>query len=290
MSYATAPTFEANKIGVRRVYTLGDFRGMGDVNDTAQGMIGEGYDPNVIYPLVSFGATDVQLQNLWNNYGAGTPEFNAAENGLLAYLKSQPNIQAPPVNMQTSPAGAIYGAATGSSGGATAGSLVPGAPAGSPAPPTPSPAAAPGPGAVPSGSVFTYTVQWSTSLLNVSGPSQILAAVNSILQQHNINIVNSSIPSTYLGQATGFSIVIQTTIAFGQVIDVKSICDGAVAQAGRQVTSSTLTPGGSMMPGSLPAAGASATGALTSWFMQNWGYLAAALIAIAVAPQLAKKL
>jgi hypothetical protein len=113
VSYAIAPTFEANKIGVRRAYTLGraGFAGLGDVNDTAQGMISEGYDPNIIYPLVTFGATDAQLQNLWNSYGANTQEFTDAANGLLSYLKSTPNLQAPPVNMQTSAAGAVYGAA-----------------------------------------------------------------------------------------------------------------------------------------------------------------------------------
>jgi len=115
VTYAIAPTFEANKIGVRRMYTLGMFRGMGDVNDTAQGMINEGYDPNVIYPLVSFGATDAQLQSLWNSYGANTPEFQDAANGLLSYLKSTPNLQPPPANMQTTSTAANVASAAASS-------------------------------------------------------------------------------------------------------------------------------------------------------------------------------
>ena len=45
-------------------------------DNTATGMVNEGYDPNVVYPLVSAGATSAQLQDLWNNYGANTPEFS----------------------------------------------------------------------------------------------------------------------------------------------------------------------------------------------------------------------
>jgi hypothetical protein len=84
MSYAIAPTFESNKIGVRRVYTLGMFRTLGD--DLSDQMISDGYDPVIIGNLVALGATDAQLQALYDNYGAGTPEFNAAAGALQASL------------------------------------------------------------------------------------------------------------------------------------------------------------------------------------------------------------
>jgi len=75
------PTFEANKIGVRRFYTLG-FLG----SDTSSGMIAEGYDPVVINTLVSAGATDAQLQSLWDNYAANSTDFYNAANQLAASL------------------------------------------------------------------------------------------------------------------------------------------------------------------------------------------------------------
>ena len=83
MSYAIAPTFEANKIGVRRMYTLGF---LGASSDIVQGMIGEGYDAQTINYLSSIGATDAQLQNLWNNYAAGSADFNVAASQLASSL------------------------------------------------------------------------------------------------------------------------------------------------------------------------------------------------------------
>jgi hypothetical protein len=262
VSYAIAPTFEANKIGVRRAYTLGDFRGAPDA--LALQMIQDGYDISTITTLADNNVTDAQLQNLYDNYGAGTPEFAAAANALVVQLSR-----------------------------ASGGAISPGTSPVLPLNPGASPSSQPPANAsVPSGSIFTYTAQWSTSLLNVSSPSQILASVYNILQQHNINIINSSIPSTIVGQATGFTIVIQTTIGFAQLADIKSICDGAVYQAGRQVTSSVLTPGGSAMPGGLsnPAGAGGIPGSLTTWFTQNWGTVAAVLVGIAVLPALVKKL
>jgi hypothetical protein len=49
-----------------------------------------GYDPATINSLVAAGATDAQLQNLWDNYGAGTPEFAFAANQLLQVLTGRP--------------------------------------------------------------------------------------------------------------------------------------------------------------------------------------------------------
>ena len=126
---------------------------------------------------------------------------------------------------------------------------------------------------VRAGSPFTYTVQWASSLANVSGPSQILSQVNSFLAQHQIAVDSSSIPGTVLGQATGFSIVGHTTGDFGQWADIKSILDGAVAQSGRSVTGSTLTPGASQL-------------GLSSWLSENWPLLAAVGVGLVVVKEL----
>jgi hypothetical protein len=84
VSYAIAPTFEANKIGVRRAYTLGRMAGAPDA--LALQMIADGYNISTITTLADNNATDAQLQFLYDNYGAGTPEFAQAANTLLAQL------------------------------------------------------------------------------------------------------------------------------------------------------------------------------------------------------------
>jgi hypothetical protein len=55
-------------------------------SDTAQGMLNEGYDPNLIGALDLAGATDAQLQNLWDNYQPSDPGFTTAANNLLSSL------------------------------------------------------------------------------------------------------------------------------------------------------------------------------------------------------------
>lgn len=121
MSYAIAPTFEANKIGVRRVYTLGMFRGLdGAPSALALQMISDGYDISTITTLADNNVTDAQLQYLYDNFGAGTPEFASAANAILQQITSasgavpsssgavSPGTSQTP--MQTSAAGAVYGA------------------------------------------------------------------------------------------------------------------------------------------------------------------------------------
>jgi hypothetical protein len=88
MSYAIAPTFEANKIGVRRAYTLGRMAGAPDA--LALQMISDGYDISTITTLTDANATDAQLQNLYDHYGAGTAEFAVAANQLLTQLTGGP--------------------------------------------------------------------------------------------------------------------------------------------------------------------------------------------------------
>ena len=88
MSYAIAPTFEANKIGVRRAYTLGRMGGAPDA--LALQMISDGYDISTITTLTDANVTDTQLQYLYDHFGAGTPEFAAAANQILSGLTGGP--------------------------------------------------------------------------------------------------------------------------------------------------------------------------------------------------------
>ena len=116
MSYAIAPTFEANKIGVRRVYTLGMFRGLGQTidPDTESALLAAGYTAAQLNSLEALGATDEQLLNL--PYPATQQEMDDAFQALMAQLSAAS--LATPVAMTTSPAGSAYSAA------ATAGNAI----------------------------------------------------------------------------------------------------------------------------------------------------------------------
>jgi hypothetical protein len=77
--------------GVRRLQTLGAMWGLsGAPSDLGQQMITDGYDIATIVSLSNAGVTDAQLQNLYDNYGAGTPEFQVAANQLLTSLTGGP--------------------------------------------------------------------------------------------------------------------------------------------------------------------------------------------------------
>jgi hypothetical protein len=70
--------------GTRRLQTLGAW-GLGSLSDIAQGMINDGYNGVILSTLSDAGATDAQLQNLWDNYQPG-PDFNLAANNLMRSL------------------------------------------------------------------------------------------------------------------------------------------------------------------------------------------------------------
>lgn len=80
MSWSYFPT--VNNTGVKNLRTLGGFS-----TGILTGMIGEGYDPSVLNSLFAAGATDAQMQSLWDNYGAGTDEFANASSILLMQLR-----------------------------------------------------------------------------------------------------------------------------------------------------------------------------------------------------------
>jgi hypothetical protein len=77
------PTFEANKIGVRRVYTLGFLASAPDP-DTISGLKAAGYDPGILSTLVALGATDEQLLAL--PYPASSDEMAAGVSNLMNIL------------------------------------------------------------------------------------------------------------------------------------------------------------------------------------------------------------
>ena len=110
MANTIMPTYFSS--GVRRlkpVATLGRWPMLGAVADTAQGMINEGFDPGTVNTLVALGATDAQLQGLWDAYQPNTLDFSNAAQSLLLHLSGS---SAPPITastMQTSAAGTAYG-------------------------------------------------------------------------------------------------------------------------------------------------------------------------------------
>ncbi|MBZ5662714.1 MAG: hypothetical protein LAO08_20120 [Acidobacteriia bacterium] len=70
MSYAIAPTFEGNRLGIRRLRTLSGaglmLGGLGDAGGTASVLISQGWDSGTINTLLALGATDQQLTDLLN--------------------------------------------------------------------------------------------------------------------------------------------------------------------------------------------------------------------------------
>lgn len=127
-------TIMANPIttGTRRLTTLGSVWGvpmtLGASSDIISGMIGEGYDPGVVTNLSTAGATDAQLQSLWDTYNAGTQQFAVAANQLMSQLSggpggaaSSPSYPQAAVPTQISTAFGIYDLAQQSSWDAIAG-------------------------------------------------------------------------------------------------------------------------------------------------------------------------
>lgn len=84
---AVAPLSMRSRRRTGGYFVLG---GLGASADIISGMISEGYDPSVISTLAAAGASDDQLQALWDNFGAGTSDFANAANSLLTQLTHGP--------------------------------------------------------------------------------------------------------------------------------------------------------------------------------------------------------
>jgi hypothetical protein len=93
VSYAIGPTFEANKIGVRRAYTLGRFSGLGTAPDpdTINELVANGYNPADVNSAVALGATNEQLLAL---PFPADPQTEA--NAIQSLIQQLSGLQAPP--------------------------------------------------------------------------------------------------------------------------------------------------------------------------------------------------
>lgn len=107
--------------GVRRIYTLSGFHGMKGtagvatlgqetITDLLDNMIADGYDENTLMTLISLGATYDQILNLYDNYGANTPELAVAEQALVNQLSPAAAGVLPPQSTVSSIAQTVYGA------------------------------------------------------------------------------------------------------------------------------------------------------------------------------------
>jgi len=88
MANTIMPTVFAS--GTRRLRVLSGWPMLGASPDIVAGMIAEGYDPSVINSLAAAGATDAQLQRVWDATAAGSQEFAVMANQLLTGLTQGP--------------------------------------------------------------------------------------------------------------------------------------------------------------------------------------------------------
>lgn len=246
MSYAIAPTFEGNRLGVRRLRTLSGaghmLSGLGDAAGTASVLISQGWDPGIINTLVAMGASDQQLTDLLN----GATDITA----LMSDLTGPAPVPNP----------------------ITGGSVVPIAPA-------PSSSAAP---QVPAGSTFLYSVGWSAAYGNLTmSTTNVIGQMGSLLSQHGISVISSSVTSSWGSLSYGITLTIKNSVAYAQLSDLQSILTSLmVSLVGNNLTGQNLSLVAS--PGqALPIP--SITNPISSgWLASNWPYLAAGAGAIAL--------
>jgi hypothetical protein len=69
---------------------MGGWAMLGASTDMIGGMIAEGYDPSLVNSLSAAGATDAQLQRLWDTTAPGSQDFTIAANNLQQQLTGRP--------------------------------------------------------------------------------------------------------------------------------------------------------------------------------------------------------
>jgi hypothetical protein len=110
MSYATAPTFEGTRIGMRRLSALSGIGGvetMGAVSDTANVLIASGWNASLINGLLQAGATDQQLTDLLNGATDAPTILSQLKAAQISASGINPAAQpAAPAGPGQSPAGA----------------------------------------------------------------------------------------------------------------------------------------------------------------------------------------
>lgn len=104
MSYTIAPTFEGNRLGIRRLRTLsgigGEVSTLGDAGQDVlvQQLTAAGKDPGLVQTVIAMGATNTDLANLLN----GTADIG----GLMNTLSNTQSVNSPtnpqnPINQAT---------------------------------------------------------------------------------------------------------------------------------------------------------------------------------------------
>jgi hypothetical protein len=264
MSYATAPTFEGNRLGVRRLSALGNagvmLGGLGAVADTANVLVQNGWDQSLVNGLLQAGASDAQLTDLLN----GATDVQT----ILMQLKAA------------------------QSGGIN--------PAVAPPPPVgagPIPVAIPGVvnyslPAVPQGSTLLYQVSYTQTLAtfaNLTLPaSSVQAQIASLLSQYGMAILQSSVTDNG-PQTFGITFSIRVTgNGFGQIADAQSILHSLMVRiVGNTITSErmSLVSSGPLL--SLP--GDSSLPSASTFFTNYWPYLLAGAFAFYIVGTIGEK-
>lgn len=278
MSYATAPTFEGNYFGVRRLRTLSGaghmLGGLGDTKGDLDAAVAVGIiSQNDADTLQTLGVTDAQAIALLN----GQTDFSSLMY-LLATGSSAASLPQPqPVSLFTGlsapPAPAV-------SGNQINPTVAPTSPSGTPNYQIP----AQTPPAVPAGSTLSFNASWSWGLSNtfVSALSAI-ASMTSGLSKYGIS-VTSGTPTSNGPINYGIQLVCRNSVPFGQWYDVQSTFNSLIQSiVGNNLTGTpqlVLTAIGGQVPAVQPP-GAPQT--LTQWFESNWGYLAGGIAALAIA-------
>ena len=288
MSYVIGPTFGGNFMGVRRLRSvsgLGRYAGMrglgylGDTQGDADAAVAVGLlDSGTASFLISAGATDQDFINLLNGttdlstlmvrYTTGNPvpvPPGLAPVSLPAALASNPPapIVSTPVNPLIAPA-APNVTATATGGNPTTAQS-------------------------PPGSTLLYTASWPGSN---ALPQSILNSLTQQLPRYGYQVSSSSVTGAGLLGSSAISITLIDTVGHDTIANAESIPNSLLqALIGSNFTPSmVLLQSGAGLNPAIPNLNLPGAANLTTWFEQNWGYLAVALAAIVVLPPLVKKL
>ncbi len=221
MSYAIAPTFEGNRMGVRRLSVLSGaghmLGGLGDVSATAQTLIDNGADPGIINTLLAMGATDAQLTALLN----GQTDAIALMNQLTpSPTPIPPGLTSPGVM----PSAAVNPV---SPPPVSSPNMVQTALTTQPAPPNP--ASAP---QSPQGSTLLYTATFNAAAA-LALASGVISAISAQLPTHYMTVISSNVLASGLTSAASFTLTIMDSVGHQYLSDAQSVVDSYLQAATR---------------------------------------------------------
>jgi hypothetical protein len=291
MSYTTMPTFEGNSLGVRRLVTLGHagqlLSGLGDTQGDLDAAVAVGIiSQNDADTLSALGVTDAQAIALLNQQ----TDFSSLMY-LLATKSATASLPQPqPVSLFT-------------------GLSVPPAPAVAPAPgtinysiPANTGPAAPTPQQSFIGSLLIYQASWTAGAAGLVANVALaittartngigaIAGLQSALPTTQGKVVSGNVLSNGPANFT-ISVTVQDNSGHALISDLKSVLDSVLSQViGTMTVTSTLNMLSQGTGQTGPGAGPGSPQTLTQWFEANWGWLAAAVGAIVIVPQVIKKL